>query len=98
MTRDARLRLTAAATLVDVSVLAALLRWSWWWPHPDMRQLWAHGAVVLSALLASVGAAVTFRGEDGRGRRVFVGLVVLAVVLGAVVGFAVLREATAPLR
>lgn len=83
------------AGLIAIAALAALVRWSLWWPHSDMRQLWANAAIALAAVIGVTGILVGFRRLDPEHRRLGALLAVGAVVLGLLVGFPVMREATA---
>lgn len=90
--------LTAGTALVCATVVAALLRWSQWWPHSDMRQLWATGLTALSGVLGLAALlSALYRLERGR-RLLLVGVVVLAAVVGLLGGFELLRAATDELR
>ena len=84
--------------MLNVFGLVALLVWSAWWPHSDMRQIWANGAAAL-AFLVGVGALVWARARvDRRDRQALMVLTGAAVVLGATVGFGVLFALTSSYR
>lgn len=84
--------------LVSVAAVATLVRWSQWWPHTDMRQIWAHGLTALSGVVGLITLFVAFRGLDRRRRWFLVGSAVAAAVVGLLGGFELLRSATADLR
>lgn len=91
---------TAAAvvSLLCVAGVAALVRWSLWWQHSDMRQIWATAGastLAVAGLAAFIAALVHL---SSRGRLLFVFLVLLATVFGTLVGFAILESATARFR
>lgn len=89
---------TGSVGLFCVAVVAALVRWSQWWPHSDMRQIWANGLTGLLGLIGLVSLTVVARRLDGRQRWFLIGLVVAAAVIGVWGGFELLRASTAGLR
>ncbi|MDP8932533.1 MAG: hypothetical protein M3O70_29285 [Actinomycetota bacterium] len=74
----------------------ALLRWSWWWPHSDMRQTWA---TVFGWLAGAVGVATFINAFScrlrERDRRLLLASALLAAVVGLVGGFWLLKSFTA---
>lgn len=88
----------AGIALVCIAAVAALVRWSQWWPHSDMRQVWANGLTVLSGVVGLITLSVAFRRLDGRHRWLLAGFAVLAAAVGLLGGFELLRGATADLR
>jgi hypothetical protein len=73
---------------------AALVTWSFWWPHRDNRQnLSTFAAVLLACVgLAALGASLRTAGVERR--RAVAALMALALLLGATAGYAILRAAT----
>lgn len=87
---------------LSVGLLATALTlflWSLWWPHRDMRQIWATGVGTVSAVLGIVllsrGAV---RRPAGRTRRSAVTLCVIGTGVLGVPGYALLRSASEHLR
>lgn len=72
----------------------ALATWSFWWPHRDNRQNLATfaGALLACAGLAALVASLRAAGVERR--PALAALMVLALLLGATAGFAILRAAT----
>lgn len=93
-------RRSAAATLglVCIGGAAALARWSLWWPHRDMRQMFATAATVGLGVVGLLALGIALGSSSDRGRTVIVLTVVGAVALGGVAGFMVLQSATASAR
>lgn len=87
-----------AAALVGLACIggvAALVRWSLWWPHSDIRQIWATGLGGMAGVVGLVTLAVAFSRLAGRDRRLLVVSAVVAAVIGLVGGFRVLEQLTA---
>lgn len=88
----------AVLSLPCVAGFVALVRWSLWWPHPDMRQLhaifWA-GVLAVIGVVAFVRALVALSNRD---RGIFLLFFAAFVLLGAVAGFAILESMTASYR
>ena len=76
----------------------ALVRWSLWWPHRDMRLVYARGAAVVAVVVGLVGAGllarVTVR-ADARGVLV---VSVVSVLVTSVLGYEWLVAITARYR
>lgn len=86
--------LAVTVGLAATAAVAALVRWSIWWPHSDMRQLWAYGATGLATFVAVVTlgmGAVRLR-PTARWRLAV--LVIIAVLAGATLGFFILEAET----
>lgn len=88
----------AGIAFVCIAAVAALVRWSQWWPHSDMRQIWANGLTVVSAAVGLITLPIAFIRLDGRHRWFLVGFAVVAALIGLLGGFELLRGATADLR
>lgn len=86
--------ISTCLSLASFAAVAALLRWSAWWPHPDLRQIWAFGATVLAAVVAITASVIAFVQLPQRHRGTFLVLACASAVVGAVAGFAVLRSMT----
>lgn len=84
----------ATVGLLSVTAVAGLVGWSLWWPHDDMRQLWAtFGAVILAAIgIASLAAS--HRALSRELRPALIASIAIAVLIGATGGFALLKRAT----
>ncbi|MDP8931647.1 MAG: hypothetical protein M3O70_24535 [Actinomycetota bacterium] len=90
--------LAAFVSVGSIGAVAALVRWSWWWPHSDMRQIWATGFGWLAAAVGVATFVIAFSRLGERDRRLLLGCALLAVVLGFVGGFLVLKSVTARAR
>ena len=84
--------------LLNVFGLVALLVWSAWWPHSDMRQIGAN-AVAALAFLVGAGAFIwALARVDSHDRGRLWALAGAAVVLGSTVGFGMLFALTSSYR
>jgi predicted Kef-type K+ transport protein len=84
--------------LLDVFGLVALLVWSAWWPHSDLRQIWAFAAAILAFLVGAGALVWALTRVARRDRRQLLTLTGVAVVLGATVGFGMLFALTSSYR
>lgn len=96
--RTGRDPVAVAAALVGlacIGAVAALVRWSLWWPHSDIRRLWATGLGWTSGIVGVATLAIALSRLTGRGRRLLAASVVVVTVAGFVGGFRVLEQLTA---
>jgi hypothetical protein len=90
--------LWVAVNLLSIAALAALVRWSRWWPHPDMRQIWATGAAWVAGVVGLAAFVAAFLRLDRAGRARLVGAAAIAAVIGWSGGFSLLVTWTAAAR
>lgn len=86
--------ISTCLSLASFAAVAALLRWSAWWPHPDMRQGWAFAATGLAAVVAITASVIALVQLPQRHRGTFLVLAGASAAVGAVGGFALLRWMT----
>jgi hypothetical protein len=84
----------AAVGFLSVTAVAGLVRWSLWWPHDDMRQLWATFGAVVMAALGLAALAVALRSIAREWRPALMAFIAMAVLIGATAGFVILQSAT----
>ena len=78
-----------------VTVIAAFMRWSAWWPHSDNRQ---NGVTIVGWAAAVTGALVwrkALANSPGSRRLLMLLAALFAALLGAVLGYALMVNATA---
>lgn len=79
---------------VVLGLAAALIRWSAWWPHRDMRQWWANGATAALGFVGVVLLSIVAR-KVSRNRLPVVALVLVVAALAAgLLGYDWLIDAT----
>ena len=78
----------AACALVAASIgsLAALGLWSWWWPHTDVRQLWATTGMAIAVAGIAVSAQRCWQADSEFSMR----MRLLQLGIGALIGGAAL--------
>jgi hypothetical protein len=83
---------------VSIGVAAGLVRWSFWWPHSDIRQNYATFGILILSLVGVVALGYGVSLTSSRHRLILAGVtVVLAAVLSVVV-YDQLIDATAASR
>lgn len=87
--------ISALVGLGCIGVVAALLRWSWWWPHSDMRQIWGTACGWLTGAFGLMTFMIALSRFSERDRRLLVVSAVLVTTVGLTTGFWILKSLTA---
>ena len=85
---------------LSLGVAIGMVSWSIWWPHSDMRQIWASFLILIGAVvgLATLRAGLARLDESAQILRAMAAIVVAVAVVIASLVFDVALEETLPHR